>query len=127
MPGSNDRNRTIYQRLAAVYDLAARVPPIAHPRTRLFTLAGIQPGQRVLVVGVGTGQDLAHLPAGTEVTGIDLSPAMLARARARGTDATLREMNALSLTATIAETPLRVSHHETGSRLADIIQLTPRT
>jgi hypothetical protein len=49
MPGSNDRNRTIYQRLAAVYDLAARVPP----------------------------------------------------------------------------TPLRVSHHETGSRLADIIQLTP--
>jgi phosphatidylethanolamine/phosphatidyl-N-methylethanolamine N-methyltransferase len=200
MPGSNDRNRTIYQRLAAVYDLAARVPPIAHPRTRLFTLAGIQPGQRVLVVGVGTGQDLAHLPAGTEVTGIDLSPAMLARARARGTDATLREMDAehldfpddsfdvvllsyvlsvvgdptralaeaarvlaphgsiwilgkfyetppgparraasrilttiggasltLSLTAAIAETPLRVSHHETGSRLADIIQLTPRT
>ena len=46
------------------------------------------------MVGVGTGQDLAHLPPGTEVTGIDLSPAMLARARARDTDATLQEMNA---------------------------------
>jgi SAM-dependent methyltransferase len=46
------------------------------------------------VVGVGTGQDLAHLPAETEVTGIDLSPAMLARARSLGTDATPQEMNA---------------------------------
>lgn len=52
MPSKNDRNRAIYQRLAVIYDLAARVPVIARPRTRLFTLAGIQPGQRVLVVGV---------------------------------------------------------------------------
>jgi phosphatidylethanolamine/phosphatidyl-N-methylethanolamine N-methyltransferase len=83
MPSRSERNRAIYQRLAAIYDLPARLPLIARPRTRLFTLAGVHPGQRVLVVGVGTGQDLAHLPAGTEVTGIDLSPAMLARARAR--------------------------------------------
>ncbi len=198
MSSRNDRIRTVYQRLAAIYDLAARAPFIAQPRTRLFTRVGIQPGQRVLVVGVGTGLDLAHLPAGTEVTGIDLSPAMLARARARGTDATLLEMNTehlgfpddsfdivlfsyvlsvvgdptralaeaarvlapqgsiwilgkfcetppgparraashilttigsasltRSLTATIAETPLRVKHYETGSPLADIIQLVP--
>ncbi|HWM07373.1 MAG TPA: methyltransferase domain-containing protein [Actinophytocola sp.] len=97
MAKGNARNRSIYQRLAAVYDLAAGLPLIARPRARLFALADIQPGQRVLLVGVGTGQDLVHLPAGTEVTGIDLSPAMLARARARGTDATLREMNAEQL------------------------------
>jgi len=94
MPDRNDQIRAIYRRLAAVYDLAAGVPLIAQLRTRLFTLAGIGPGQRVLVDGVGTGQDLAHLPASVEVTGIDLSSAMLARARARGTHATLREMNA---------------------------------
>jgi len=75
---SESRIRASYRRLAAVYDLAARLPFIARPRARLFDRAGIQPGQRVLLVGVGTGQDLAHLPAGTEVTGIDLSPAMLA-------------------------------------------------
>jgi ubiquinone/menaquinone biosynthesis C-methylase UbiE len=92
--GADDRNRAIYQRLAAVYDLAARLPAITHPRARLFTLAGIRAGQRVLVVGVGTGQDLAHLPAGTEVTGVDLAPAMLRRARARSKDAALLEMNA---------------------------------
>ena len=30
-----------------VYDLAAGLPLIARPRTRLFTVARIQPGQRV--------------------------------------------------------------------------------
>jgi ubiquinone/menaquinone biosynthesis C-methylase UbiE len=38
---------------------------------------------RVLEVGIGTGLDLPHYAAGTEVTGVDLSPRMLARARAR--------------------------------------------
>ncbi len=98
MADHNARNRSIYQRLAGIYDLAARLPPVARPRTRMFTLAGIRPGQRVLVVGVGTGQDLAYLPAGAAVTGIDLSPAMLARARARESGAELREMNAEHLT-----------------------------
>lgn len=97
MSSRNARNRRIYQRLAAIYGLAGRVPPIARPRARLFTLADIQPGQRVLVVGVGTGQDLVYLPSETAVVGIDLSPAMLARARARGDDADLREMNAEQL------------------------------
>ena len=73
--------------------LAAGAPLVAHtPRKRVITLAGIKPGQRVLVIGVGFGQDLAHLPAGTDLTGICLSAAMLARAR--GTDTTLHEVNA---------------------------------
>ena len=97
MPSGNERNRTIYRRLAGIYDLAARLPLVARPRARLFALAEVRLGQRVLVVGVGTGQDLAHLPAGAEVTGVDLSPAMLARASDRGTGATLREMNAEQL------------------------------
>jgi ubiquinone/menaquinone biosynthesis C-methylase UbiE len=98
---TNDRNRALYQRLAAIYDLPAGLSMIARPRVQLFRLANLHPGQRVLVVGVGTGQDLVHLPAGTEVTGIDLSPAMLARARTRaralGSDATLLEMDAEDL------------------------------
>jgi SAM-dependent methyltransferase len=56
---------------------------------------------RVLEIGVGTGLNLSHYPAGTDVTGIDLSPEMLAiaRRRAAGLDlkADLREMDAEAL------------------------------
>ncbi|GHC77662.1 ubiquinone/menaquinone biosynthesis methyltransferase [Nocardiopsis terrae] len=38
---------------------------------------------RVLEVAVGTGQNLGYYPPGVEITGVDLSPGMLARARAR--------------------------------------------
>lgn len=41
------------------------------------------PGERVLEVGVGTGLSLPHYPKGVWVTGIDVSPHMLERARKR--------------------------------------------
>ena len=37
----------------------------------------------LLLSGIGTGADLPLLPAGVQVVGLDLSPAMLARARVR--------------------------------------------
>jgi len=42
-----------------------------------------RPGERILIVGAGTGADLEHLPPGCVVLATDLTPAMLARARAR--------------------------------------------
>ena len=52
----------------------------------------------VLEVAVGTGRNLPHYPAHVTVTGVDLSPAMLARARTRaaehGRDVTLQEADA---------------------------------
>jgi ubiquinone/menaquinone biosynthesis C-methylase UbiE len=41
---------------------------------------------RILEVAVGTGRSLPHYPAGADVTGIELSPAMLAIARQRAAD-----------------------------------------
>lgn len=41
---------------------------------------------RVLEVAIGTGRNLPHYRSGTSVTGIELSPAMLAIARERATD-----------------------------------------
>jgi len=50
----------------------------------------------VLEVAIGTGLNLEHYPAGTHLTGIELSPAMLALAKARPTelDVDLREGDA---------------------------------
>ena len=42
-----------------------------------------RPGERLLIVGAGTGADLPHLPGGCTVLATDLTPAML-RGRARG-------------------------------------------
>jgi ubiquinone/menaquinone biosynthesis C-methylase UbiE len=53
---------------------------------------------RVLEVAIGTGRNLPHYPAGATLTGIELSPAMLAIARQRaaglGRDAGLLEGDA---------------------------------
>src|SRR5215213_6759040 len=55
----------------------------------------------VLEVAIGTGRNLAFYPAGVRLTGIDLSPAMLERARERarelGMDVDLREGDAQDL------------------------------
>jgi ubiquinone/menaquinone biosynthesis C-methylase UbiE len=56
---------------------------------------------QVLEVAIGTGRDLPHYPADVTITGIELSPAMLAIARQRATDlgreADLREGDAEQL------------------------------
>jgi len=53
---------------------------------------------RVLEVAIGTGRNLPHYPADVTITGIELSPAMLAIARQRaaglGRDVDLREGDA---------------------------------
>ncbi len=58
-------------------------------------------GERVLEVGVGTGKNIRYHPAGFEVTGIDISPRMLERARTRarrlGADTRLCLMDAQRL------------------------------
>ncbi|MGH6664708.1 MAG: class I SAM-dependent methyltransferase [Pseudolabrys sp.] len=71
-----------YQRIAWAYDFLdlpfeyARYRKI---RPQLFRgLSG-----RILDAGVGTGRNFPYYPAGSEVVGIDLSPAMLARAEQR--------------------------------------------
>ena len=53
----------------------------------------------LLDAGVGTGRNFPFYPDGSKVTGIDLSPAMLDRARRRrekfGIEVDLREMNVM--------------------------------
>lgn len=81
-PEDTARVRAVYQRQAPYYD---RVIAVAD---RLLFSGGREWACRqargnVLEVAIGTGRNLPHYPADVELTGIDLSPAMLARARER--------------------------------------------
>ncbi len=79
MKMTNRWNRFIYRLWAPVYD--ETVNRLFMPgRRRAMELLALQPGERALLVGVGTGADLPLLPQGARVVGIDLSPEMLAKA-----------------------------------------------
>lgn len=89
-----DPRIAFFDRQAATWD--SEEPPISQTLTRLQELRpmlGLQPGQDVLEVGCGTGRVTAWLVGCVRpghVTAIDFSPAMLARARARGLEADFR-------------------------------------
>ncbi len=80
-----------YTLLAPFYDLGAA----GHERwrRRAISLLALRAGERVLVVGVGTGQDLGFLPRDVRITAVDLAPAMLRRAQVRRPDAELVVMD----------------------------------
>jgi ubiquinone/menaquinone biosynthesis C-methylase UbiE len=56
---------------------------VARERRRSLQLLDPRPGERILIVGAGTGADLPYLPAGCRVLATDLTPAMLETARPR--------------------------------------------
>jgi len=74
----------MFDRIAPVYDAMNRVMTVGLDRRwrRLTAEAVVRPGNRVLDAACGTGDlAVAAARAGGIVTGLDFSPAMLARAR----------------------------------------------
>lgn len=93
--------RARYDRVARFYDVmeaGMEKGSMAGWRARLWALVK---GPRVLEVGVGTGKNIPYYPAGAQVTAVDLSPRMLARAWQRAAkinrDVDLRLMDAQRL------------------------------
>jgi demethylmenaquinone methyltransferase/2-methoxy-6-polyprenyl-1,4-benzoquinol methylase len=86
-----------YQRIAWAYDLLDF--PFEYGRYRKIRpqmfrgLSG-----RILDAGVGTGRNFPFYPPGSQVVGIDLSPAMLARAEGRATSAASVELKQMDVT-----------------------------
>jgi len=89
-----------YQRIAPVYDLLEL--PFEYGRYRQIRRVLFQGlSGRVLDAGVGTGRNFPFYPPGTKVVGIDISPAMLARAerkrKSAPVDVQLRQMDVTRL------------------------------
>ena len=95
----NQRNKRKYRLLSFIYDNTVDNYWFNRARQREFELAQIQPNQRVLVVGIGTGLDIPYLPTFAEVIGIDLSKEMLSSAKQKAVNCniSLYEMNAEQL------------------------------
>jgi phosphatidylethanolamine/phosphatidyl-N-methylethanolamine N-methyltransferase len=88
----------VYDKLAKVYDLI--FGPTLHPgRLRAIQRMDIQPGERVLEVGVGTGINLSLYPKHCAVTGIDFSGSMLEKARERAARKDIRGVRLLQMDA----------------------------
>lgn len=94
----NAFNRLRYTLWSPGYDLVGR--RFDRLRQRSIALLDLRPGERVLLIGAGTGADLPYLPDGALALATDLTPAMLARARARarpGVEVAVMDGQALDL------------------------------
>jgi phosphatidylethanolamine/phosphatidyl-N-methylethanolamine N-methyltransferase len=94
----NDFVAGVYDKLAKVYDFT--FGPTLHPgRLRAIERMDIQPGERVLEVGVGTGINLSLYPKHCSVTGIDFNESMLEIARERAERKDSRNVRLLQMDA----------------------------
>ena len=88
----------VYDKLARVYDLIFG-PTLQPGRLQAIQRMNIQPGERVLEVGVGTGINLSLYPRQATITGIDFSSSMLEKARERASRKGLRGIRLLQMDA----------------------------
>lgn len=94
-------NRLRYTVWAPAYDALVRAAGFDAARRLSIDRLRLAPGDRVLIVGAGTGLDLDFLPSNVHVTATDVTPAMLKhlerRAAGTGRSVTTRIMDARQL------------------------------
>lgn len=100
-PGATQReapNQALYHNFALLYDLLFNTT-YAGARRRAVELLDPRPGEKLLISGVGTGLDLPQIPAGVQVTGVDISIEMLREAAQKSSPANvnLTQMDAQCL------------------------------
>lgn len=97
---NNSWNKIIYKGWAPIYDAIFNAGPFAKAREKLFKDLHLQPGDKVLFVGAGTGADIERLPyEQLDITAIDYSEDMLQKAKDKfqGSKITFLKMDAQQL------------------------------
>jgi ubiquinone/menaquinone biosynthesis C-methylase UbiE len=74
-------NRLRYTLYTPVYDLVAK--HFATYRQRSIQLLDIQEGQKVLLIGAGTGLDLPYINSQANITATDITPSMISSLQER--------------------------------------------
>lgn len=69
-----------YTLIAPIYDLVVD-RATRHARRASLAALGDVTGKRILIAGIGSGLDIPLLPQGADYVGLDVTPAMLRRAR----------------------------------------------
>ena len=78
-------NTRIYERIGGPYDASLGFWS-REVRRQAAGALDLRENERLLIIGVGSGMELEHLPVWIRATGVDLSAAMLERARRRRAD-----------------------------------------
>src|SRR5512145_918811 len=78
---TNTWNKLRYTFYTPVYDSVGRI--FSSSRSKAISGLDIQNGEKVLLVGTGTGLDLEFIPSGALVTATDLTPSMVEKTKKR--------------------------------------------
>lgn len=74
---TNRWNKFRYSLYTPVYDSVGRI--FNSSRKKAITALDIKPGDKILLVGAGTGLDLEYFPANCSVVATDITPSMVER------------------------------------------------
>ncbi|MGM0442503.1 MAG: class I SAM-dependent methyltransferase [Elusimicrobiota bacterium] len=74
------KTKEIYSRNAPVYNVLSRLMMTDYLKGKVWEMVR---GEKILEVGIGTGESFPYYPENSRVTGIDFSPGMLAIAKKR--------------------------------------------
>lgn len=85
-------NKRIYDRIGGLYDASLGLWS-SEVRRQAAGALDLREDERLLIVGVGTGMELEHLPAWVRGVGVDLSASMLERARRRRAELGMRDLD----------------------------------
>lgn len=94
---NNIKNKKIYRRWAGMYDKFFGSDYINKQRELEISMLNLKAGDRVLFIGIGTGEDLKFIPKGLEIVGVDITDEMLDIARKKAKKLNLNDIQILNM------------------------------